>query len=497
MVLAAGAAWAQEGSPARDLFVTVGKSLVVESPVEIQRVSIADGDKAEAVPVDPKQVLINGKAPGETSLILWQQGGNRLMFDLKVQPNTSKIEAVREELRKELPGSDVTINFEDGNVYLRGTVPDTIAADRAAEIAGTLGKTVNLLHVEVPPMDEQVLLKVRFANVDRTATQDLGVNFFSTGAGNTIGSTTTQQYSAPLVQTATNGGSAAAVTLTDALNVLLFRPDLNLGATIKALEQKRLLEILAEPNLLAINGQPASFLAGGEFPIPVLQSGLGGAGAVTIQWREFGIRTNFIPTITPRGTIRLKVNPEVSSLDMSNAITISGFTIPAISTRRVDTEIELQDGQSFAIAGLLNNQVITTMSKIPGLGDIPLLGKLFQSRGVQKNNTELLVVVTPEIVRPVPANKQVPEIKMPEPFMKGTATTPPRTPGVQETGRVPVVPPKKTVPVEELQPKEKAPANPQFPVLQLVPMPQGGPGQAAAPPASSGAQTARPAGGKQ
>jgi pilus assembly protein CpaC len=288
------------------------------------------------------------------------------------------------------------------------------------------------------------------------------------------------------MNTVSQGGSATQVTLTDALNLLLFRPDLNIGATLKALESRRLLEILAEPNLLAINGQPASFLAGGEFPVPIMQSVAGGA-AITIQWREFGIRTNFVPTITPRGTIRLRVNPEVSSLDVANGITISGFSIPAISTRRVDTEIELQDGQSFAIA----------MSKIPGLGDIPLLGKLFQSRGVSKNNTELLVVVTPEIVRPVPANKQIPEVKMPEPFMKGTATTPPRTPGIQETGRVPVVPPKKTVPVEELQPKAKEPATPQFPVLQLVPMPQGGPGQAAAPPASSGAQTARPAGGKQ
>jgi pilus assembly protein CpaC len=492
--------WAQASgqgsSPARDLFVTVGKSLVVESPLDIQRVSVADGELAEAVPVDPKQVLINGKTPGETSLILWQQGGNRLMFDLKVQPNTSKLEAVREELRKELPNSEVTINFDNGNVYLRGTVPDVVAADRAEEIAKTLGKTVNLLRVEVPPMDEQILLKVRFANVDRSATQELGVNIFSTGAGNTIGSVTTQQFSPPRVDTASNSGSAAVVTLTDALNLLLFRPDLNIGATLRALQQKKLLQILAEPNLLAINGQPASFLAGGEFPIPVLQSGVGGAGAITIQWREFGIRTNFIPQITPRGTIRLKVNPEVSSLDLANGITISGFQIPAISTRRVSTEIELQDGQSFAIAGLLDNRVIETMSKIPGLGDIPLLGKLFQSRALAKNNTELLVVVTPEIVRPIPADKAAPEIAMPQPWLKGAPAVAPRTPGIQETGRVPVTPPQKSVPVETLKPKEEAPATPQFPVLQLVPM-QGVSGQQGAPAAANGAQTsARPGTGK-
>lgn len=500
MLFVAASARAQgnppETSPSRDLFVTVGKSLVVESPVEITRVSVADGKKAEAVPVNPKEVLINGIAPGETSLILWQQGGNRLIFDVKVQPNTSRVDIVREELKKELPNCDVTMTVEDGIVYLRGTVPDLTAADRAAAIAGTLGKTINLLHVDVPPIDQQILLKVRFANVDRAASRDLGANFFSTGAGNTIGSVTTQQFSPPKLDIAAAGGAATTVTLTDALNLFLFRPDLNLGATIRALQAKRLLQILAEPNLLAINGQPASFLAGGEFPVPIVQAGLGGSGAITIQWREFGIRTNFIPTVTPRGTIRLKVNPEVSSLDLANGVTVSGFSIPAISTRRVTTEIELQDGQSFAIAGLLDNRVIDTLSKIPGLGDIPLLGKLFQSHSVAKNNTELLIMVTPEIVRPIPAGKPVPEVKMPQPFLKDAPTVAPRTPGTAETGQTPIVPPQKSVPVEELRPKDVAPPTQQFPVLQLVPM-QGMPGMQGAPPATNGTQTTPLNGGKQ
>ncbi len=211
------------------------------------------------------------------------------------------------------------------------------------------------------------------------------------------------------------------------------------------------------------------------------------AGAVTIQWREFGIRLNFLPTVTPRGTIRLQVNPEVSSLDLANAVSLSGFVIPAISTRRVQTEIELEDGQSFAIAGLLDNRAVDQLSKVPGLGDIPLLGKLFQSRSISRNNTELLVVVTPEVVRPAPPNVQIATPEMPVPFMKGAPTVPPRTPPVSVTGQVPVKSAQDTIPVEQLEAmKEQTPTNQPMPVIQYVPvmMPQGQQGAPAAAPAS-------------
>ncbi len=460
----------QPPSGARDLFVTAGKSLVVESPTVIQRVSVADGKIAEAVVITPKEVLINGLAPGETSLVIWQQGGNRLLFDLKVLPSPARLEAVRRELEKELPGQDVSISLEGENVFLRGTVNDKIAAERALNIASTLGKPVNLLYVKTPPAEQQILLKVRFANVDRAASQDLGVNFFSTGALNTPGSITTQQFQPPQVQFA--GAQGATFNLTDALNIFLFRPDLDLGATIRALQGKRLLEMLAEPNLLAMNGQPASFLAGGEFPVPVVQTGIAGAGAVTIQWREFGVRINFLPTVTPRGTIRLRVAPEVSSLDYANAVVLQGFTIPAIATRRVQTEIELESGQSFLIAGLLDNRVMESFSKIPGIGDIPVLGKLFQSRTLTKNNSELLVAVTPELVRPIPAGQPVPDIKMPEEFMKGAPTAAPRTPGTEVTGPVPVKPVQEKVPVEQLTETKPAPAA--APAVQIIPTPAPG-----------------------
>jgi len=470
----------QQPAGARDLFVTVGKSLVVESPVTIQRVAVADPALAEAVAINPREILVNGKAPGETSVILWQQGGNRILFDLHVRPSTLRLDVVREQLKQELAGQDVSIALEGENVFVRGTVKDLTSAERVVAIAGTLGKPVNLLHVKVPPVESQILLKVRFANVDRGATSELGVNLASTGALNTPGSVTTGQFSPPRVSVE---GRQSQFTLTDALNIFLFRADLNLGATIRALQQKRLLEILAEPNLLAINGRQASFLAGGEFPVPVVQAGIGGAGTVTIQWREFGVRLNFMPTVTPRGTIRLQVIPEVSSLDFANALSISGFTVPAISTRRVSTEIELESGQSFAIAGLLDNRVIESLSKIPGLGDIPLLGKLFQSRARTKSNTELLVVVTPELVRPVPAGQPVPAAQMPAEFLKGAPASAPRTPGLDVTGPVPVQPVLETVPVEQLQVKPQA--APQIQYVPVVPVQTEPPSSAGGAAASS------------
>jgi len=446
----AGAALAQPapGAAARDLFVTTGKSLVVDSPVVIQRVAVADPELAEAVAVTPREVLINGRSPGETSLIIWQQGGNRLMFDLNVRANEASLESVRRELAKEFPGEDIQITIENKNVFLRGAVKDLTSADRAAAIASTLGKVVNLLQVVVPEADTQILLKVRFANVDRAAARELGANFVSTGGVNrTPGRITTGQFSPPRAEEVSSSGT---FTLTDALNLFLFRPDLDLGVTIRALQSKRMLEILAEPNVLAIDGKPASFLAGGEFPFPVVQGGAN-AGAVTIQFREFGVRINFLPRVTPRGTIRLQVTPEVSSLDFANGLLFQGFTIPAISTRRVQTEIELESQQSFAIAGLLDNRMVEIWSKVPGIGDIPILGKLFQSQSKTRNNNELLVVVTPELVRPIPAGQPLPEVNMPPmPPMEWGASQLPRTPGSEVAGAAPALPASKTIPVERL-----------------------------------------------
>src|SRR5579863_8973775 len=247
------AASVQEGHPAaaRDLFVTVGNSLVVDSPVNIQRVSVANGDLAEALAVNPREVLVNGKATGETSMIIWQQGGNRLFFDLTIRASNAKVAAVQQEIDREMQGQDVKVSYDNEMVFLHGTVKDLTSSDRAAAIAGSLGKTVNLLHVMVPPTEAQILLKVRFYDVDRTVTQSLGINIISTGGTNTIGRVTTGQFSPPSITT--TPGQPATVTYSDLLNIFLFRPDLNLGATIEALEARNLIQTLAEPNVLAIN----------------------------------------------------------------------------------------------------------------------------------------------------------------------------------------------------------------------------------------------------
>ena len=439
---------------ANDLSVAVGKSVVLDLARPVIRIVVGLGDYAEATAVSPTQVLVNGKAPGETSLILWDTSGGRQFFNVEVRPSlymtNDKLSALRRELRTQLPGQTLHVSAEGANIFLRGTVDDLNSSNRAAAIAGTAGKVVNLLNVKVPPPERQILLKVRFASVDRNKSRQLGINLFSTGFGNTIGGVTTGQFTPPGVSLP-GGGSSATATISNELNLFAFYPGINLGATIQALEIKGVAQVLAEPNMLAENGKEASFLAGGQYPYPVAQAaGTGGGATVTIQFKDYGIRLNFIPTITPRGTIRLQVAPEVSSLDFSNAVQIAGFTIPAIAMRRVQTEVELKDGQSFAIGGLLDNRETETFSKIPFLGDIPILGKFFQSMSRNKNNTELIVLVTPEIVDPIPAGAPLPGLKYPQTFLPSNSNIPMHTPDAKTTENT-VPPPPATIPVEQLQ----------------------------------------------
>jgi pilus assembly protein CpaC len=372
-----------------------------------------------------------------------------------VQPNrflaNSRLDSLRAALKKELPGQDIVMTLENDSVFLRGTAKDLVSVTRAVSIASTLGKVVNLLYVQVPPHEPQILLKVRFLSIDRTLSTQLGMNIFSTGSGNTVGSTSTGQFTPPTIPsgTATQTTPGSPFSFSDLLNIFLYRKDLNLGATIKALQQKGVAEVLAEPNVLTENGRQGSFLAGGEFPVPVVQGGSGGTGAsITIQYREFGVRLNFIPTITPSGSIRLQVAPEVSALDYSNAITISGFNIPAVTTRKVRTDVELDEGQSFAIGGLLDKTVTDTFSKVPFLGDVPILGTFFKSKSTTRANTELIVIVTPELVRPIPADAPPMTLPFPTPFMNSDPERTVMTPLVPASPAAPG--PIKSVPAETL-----------------------------------------------
>jgi len=410
-----------------ELSVTVGKSVLVDCAQPIQRVAVGIGDIAEATAISPTEIMVDGKAAGETSLIIWDIHGGRQFFNVTVRAQATvtgdSLDAIRRELRAELPGQTVRVTYSNNSIFLRGTVSDLVSSTRAVQIASSAGKVVNLLDVNVPKSEPQILIKVRFASVDRNRARQLGINLFNLGLGNAVGGVTTGQFSPPTISGGSGSGSAAvtgvaaAATFSNEFNLLAFFPGLGVGADISALETKGVVQVLAEPNVMATNGKEASFLAGGEFPYPVVQGTSGGSAAVTIEFKEYGIRINFIPTITPRGTIHLQVAPEVSSLDYTHEATISGFEVPGITTRRVNTEVELADGESFMIGGLLDKSTNDSFQKIPFIGDIPILGKLFQSELKTKNDTELIVIVTPEVVTPYPADAKVPNPNFTVPFI--------------------------------------------------------------------------------
>jgi len=443
------------GTPVQDstneLAVAVGKTVLIDCARPIARVAIGLGEVAEASAVTPTEIMVNGKAPGQTSLIIWDTRGGRQFFNITVRPSSAassdSLDSVRRELAMELPGQNLKVTTENNTVFLRGTVKDLNSSARAVQISSTAGKVVNLLNVDVPAADPQILLKVRFAAVDRSKERQFGINIFSSGFGNVIAGTSTGEYAAPTVST--SGSTGSNVSISNPLNIYAYLPGLNVGANLQALEQRGLVEVLSEPNVMATNGKEASFLAGGEFPYPVAQSGSSGAATISIMFKEYGVRLNFIPTITPRGTIRLQVAPEVSALDTVHTVEISGFDVPAITTRKVKTEVELADGQSFVIGGLLDKNETETFQKIPFLGDIPILGKFFQTMQRTKTDTELIVIVTPEIVAPIGAGSALPELKYPQAFLPPNTGIPMHNPDEKTSANTQPTPPA-TIPVEKL-----------------------------------------------
>ena len=400
----AGSAGAMSGGPsatapdATSVDLLVGRSTIINVGSAISRVSLTVPDVADAMVTAPQQLLIHGKTPGTISLFVWDRAGGIKTYEVSVRRDLTHLISQLKEL---FPGEAVSVMGSGKDVVLSGTVSSKYVVDKAADVAvGYVDKkesVVNLLKVQEGVASNQVMLRVRFAEVSRSALQELGATFVANGFKNDwFGRTTTQQFSAPDFDSDNQG--QGGLTFSDFLNVFLFNTKHGVGAVVKALQSRGLFQSLAEPNLIASNGKEASFLAGGEYPYPVVQSG-GSSNAVTIMFKEFGVRLSFTPTVLGGDLINLKVKPEVSSLDFGNGVNISGFRVPGLSTRRTETEVELQDGQTFAIAGLMNNTVSSTMSKIPGIGDIPVLGYLFRSRAYQKNQTELVVMITPQIVR--------------------------------------------------------------------------------------------------
>jgi len=419
----------------RSVKVMVGRSAVLDVGAAITRVSLTSPDVADAMVTSPNELLLNGKAPGTISMFVWDRTGGSRHYEVSVQRDLSKL---ADQFTQLLPGEDVKAESNGKNIVLSGKVSNKEMIERAVNLAGGYvdkkEEVLSLLQIRDGAPSNQVLLRVRFAEVSRSAMTELGVNLLTApyGIKNNIVRTTTEQFSPPAfsdlaVSKASNAwgsdvtSASGKITFSDFLNVFLFNNKYDIGAVIKALQTKGLFQSLAEPNLVAESGKEASFLAGGEYPIPIAQGGSGSV-AITVQYKEYGIRLNFLPIVNGN-RVHLKVRPEVSTLDFANAIVLNGFRIPALSSRRTETEIELNNGQTFAVAGLMNNSVNTTMQKIPGIGDIPILGLLFQSKAAQKQQTELVVMITPEIL---PNNSTGVTSTLPKPIEPYMTPAPPK-----------------------------------------------------------------------
>jgi pilus assembly protein CpaC len=402
---------------ATSIDLLVGRSTILNVGATIARVSLTVPDIADAMVTSPQQLLIHGKTPGTISLFVWDRAGGITTYEVNVRRDLNQL---IEQMKQLFPGEPISVTGSGKDVIIAGSVSSKYVIDKAADVAaGYVEKkenVVNLLKQVEGQTSNQIMLRVRFAEVSRSALQELGASLFTgpNGFHDYIAQSSTQQFATvhydELDRVSTQGpgawgGGRDTVTATggkysfsDLLNLMIFNNKYSIGTMIKALQEKGLFQSLAEPNLIASNGKEASFLAGGEYPYPIIQPGSGG-NSISITFKEFGVRLSFTPTVLGGDMINLKVKPEVSALDFTNAITLEGFRVPALSTRKTETEVELQDGQTFAIAGLLNNSVTDTMRKIPGIGDVPVLGWLFKSKALQKNQTELVVMITPQILR--------------------------------------------------------------------------------------------------
>jgi pilus assembly protein CpaC len=381
--------------------VLVGQSRVINFDKPVGRFSVSNPEIAEAVLVTPDQVLVNGKTFGQVNFIAWEQsGGQYLVFDVYVRANLSLIDS---QIRALFPKDDIRLSQANGSVVISGSVSDPKTASQVDSVVQAAGfKTVNMLASPVKNI-AQVQLQVRVAEVNRTKLRDYGTSFSSLPPGGTVGYVNSGGGPSQLTSAATSPVSAVLESLiSPALNLFIFNRQTNTSAMLRMMRTQGAFRELAEPNLIAMDGQQASFLAGGEFPVPVVQGGGSSNGvAMSVEFKEYGVRLNFKPTIVDEDHIRLELEPEVSTIDFANGVKFNGFVIPALRTRRAKTGIELRDGQSFALAGLLDNSETKSLSKVPLVSDIPILGALFKSKSFQKSETELMFIVTAVLVKPV------------------------------------------------------------------------------------------------
>jgi pilus assembly protein CpaC len=384
------------GTGGETLHLVVGHSLFLNTRSRLRRVYVTDPAMLSSMTLSPSQIVVTAMTAGVSSLVLLDEDNQAQSYVVSSDVDVSDLRtAMSEAMRDDV----VHVEGNGSRITLSGNVSSDALSATAVKLAGLYTKDVaNSLNI-VPAHVKQVRLKVRILEVDRSKVTQFGVNLFNP-AGNYAGAATTSQF--PTTATVTNQGGQNSLTVSDPLNYLFYDWKYNIGATVKDLENKQVLQILAEPTITAISGQKANFLAGGEFPFPVIQpGGAAGTSSVTIQFRPYGVKLEFTPEVHDDGTILLKVAPEVSALDYTNAVTISGYTIPAIATRRAETSVELRSDQSFAISGLLDKRTTDAYSRTPGVSSIPIIGQLFKSKNINHANTELIVIVTPTIVDPL------------------------------------------------------------------------------------------------
>jgi len=394
----------------------VGRSTIVDVGTAIARVSLTSADIADAVVTSPSQLLVNGKTPGTISMYVWERTGGLRRYEVEVQRDLA---VLNDQIKRLFPGESIEAQSSGKGIVLSGLVSSKETFDKAAIVAGGFVEKadaiVNMLQIQESTASNQVLLRVRFAEVTRSAVTALGATLFTGASGyKDVLARTTTTTPAPVLDNSDPG--KPKLVFSDFLNLFFFDTKHQLGAAIQALQTKGQFQMLAEPNVVAESGKDASFLAGGEFPVPVAQ-GSGANLAISVTYKEFGVRLNFTPVIHGE-RVHLKVRPEVSTLDFANGVLLNGFRIPALSTRRTETEVDLMDGQTFAIAGLINNSMNSTLQKIPGIGDIPILGLLFKSKAANKDQTELVVMITPQILPRQSSGVTSRLPSTPEPFLE-------------------------------------------------------------------------------
>ena len=395
------------------LHIVVGHTFFLNTQRRLKRIYISDPTVLTSLTSSPYQVLITAKSAGVSSVVLWDNLGRSTVYTVSADVDAS---GLRRALDAALPGEPIQVSVLQDHIELSGSVATQANVDTAVKLAQLYAKDIANSITITPPRLKQVELKVRFIEVDRVKLAQFGINFLSLGKN--IASISTQQFSAFSNISSSAAAGATQATISNPLNVLLYNQGLNMGAALQDLEQKQVVQILAEPTITSISGEAASFLSGGEFPFPVVQGSSGGYASVTVQFRPYGVKLNFTPTVNPDGTIRLKVAPEVSALDYTNEVQISGYSIPAISTRRAETDVELRSGQSFAISGLLDHRLTDEFSRMPGIASIPILGQLFRSKGTKRSVVELLVVVTPTVVDPLTSTQPIVEPQHPLPYVE-------------------------------------------------------------------------------